>query len=61
MGLFGKIIGTALDVVTTPIAMAKDVIPGAGGYIDGNRSKTGEKIEEVADDLKEVREDIEDL
>ena len=61
MGLFGKIIGTALDVVTTPIAMAKDVIPGAGGYIDGNRSKTGEKMEEVADDLKEVRADLEDL
>lgn len=50
-----------MDVVTTPIAIAKDVIPGAGGYIDGNRSKTGEKIEEIGDDLKEVREDIEDL
>ena len=61
MGLFGKILGTALDVVTTPIAIVKDVIPGAGGYVDGNRSKTGKKIEEIGDDLKEVREDIEDL
>lgn len=61
MGLLGKLLGTALDVVTTPIAIAKDMIPGAGGYIDGNRSKTGEKIEEIGDDLKEVREDIEDL
>ena len=61
MGLFGKIIGTALDVVTTPIAIVKDVIPGAGGYIDGNRSHTADKIEQVSDDLKEVREDIEDL
>lgn len=61
MGLFGKIPGTALDVVTTPIAMAMDVIPGAGGYIDGNRSKTGKKIEEIGDDLKEVRAAIEDL
>ena len=61
MGLLGKILGTALDVVITPIAMARDVIPGAGGYIDGNRSKTGDKIEEIGDDLKKVREDIEDL
>jgi len=61
MGLFGKLLGTAIDVVTTPIAIAKDVIPGAGGYIDGNRSKTGKKIEEIGDDLKEMREDIEDL
>jgi len=61
MGLFGKILGTALDVVTAPIAVVKDAIPGAGGYVDGNRSHTGRKIEEVSDDLKEVREDIEDL
>lgn len=61
MGLFGKIIGTALDVVTTPIAMAKDVIPGAGGYIDGNRSATGRKLEEIVEDTKEVREELEDL
>ena len=61
MGLIGNIIGTALDVVTTPIAIAKDVIPGAGGYIDGHSSKTGEKIEEIGDDLKEVRKDIENL
>jgi len=61
MGLFGKIIGTALDVVTSPIAVVKDCIPGAGGYVDGNRSKTGEKCEQISDDLKEVREEVEDL
>jgi hypothetical protein len=61
MGLLGKLIGTALDVATSPIAVIKDAIPGAGGYIDGNLSHTGRKIEEVSDDLKEVREDIEDL
>lgn len=61
MGLFGKLIGTVIDVVTAPIAVAKDVIPGCGGLIDGNRSKTGEKVEEISEDLREVREDIEDL
>jgi hypothetical protein len=61
MSLLGKIIGTAFDVVTTPIAVAKDMVPGCGGYIDGNRSKTGEKIEDLSDDLKEIRDDLEDL
>lgn len=61
MGLFGKLLGTAIDVVTTPIAVVKDAIPGAGGYIDGNRSHTGRKVGEVVDDLKEVREEIEEL
>lgn len=61
MGLLGKILGTAIDVATSPIAMAKDVIPGCGGYIDGNGSHTREKIEQVSDDLKEVREEVEEL
>ena len=61
MGLLGKLLGTAIDVVTAPIAIAKDVIPGCGGYIDGDSSKTGEKIAKVAEALKEVREDIEYL
>lgn len=61
MGLFGKILGAAIDVTTSPIAMAKDVIPGCGGYVDGNRSKTSEKIDEVKEDFSEVREEIEEL
>lgn len=61
MGLFGKILATALDVVTTPIAIVKDVIPGAGGYVDGNDSKTSDKMDKISDDLKKVREDIEEL
>jgi len=61
MGLLGKLLGTAIDVLATPIAIAKDVFPGGGGYIDGNSSKTAKKIAKVADDLREVRDDIEDL
>lgn len=61
MGLFGKLLGTAIDVATSPIAVVKDVIPGAGGYVDGNRSHTGRKVEQVSDDLKEVREEVDDL
>ena len=61
MGLFGKLLGAAIDVVTSPIAVVKDVIPGAGGYVDGNRSHTAKKLEDIGEDLHKVREDIEDL
>jgi len=61
MGLFGKILGTALDVATSPLAVVQDVIPGAGGYVDGERSKTAQRIEDVADDLHDVREEVEEL
>ena len=61
MGLFGKLLGTALDVVTTPIAVVKDVIPGAGGFVDGNDSHTEEKLEQLENDYEKIREDVEDL
>jgi len=61
MGLFGKMLGTAIDVATVPFAIAKDVIPGCGGYIDGDRSATTKKVEQVAEDLKKVAKKLEDL
>ena len=61
MGLFGKILKTGFDVVTSPIAIVKDAIPGAGGYVDGYRSHTSQKIEQIGDDKDEIREELDDL
>ena len=61
MGLFGKLLKTGFDVVTSPIAVVKDAIPGAGGYVDGNRSHTSRKLEELSDDKDEIREELDDL
>ena len=61
MGLLGSFIGAALDVAELPIAVAKDVIPGGGGFIDGHRSETEEQTEELADRLRSIREQLEDL
>lgn len=61
MGLFGKILGTAFDVVTAPIAIAKDLIPGGEGYVDGNPSKTGEKMDELGEDIRKLRKEVEEL
>ena len=61
MGLFGKLLGTAIDIATSPIAIAKDILPGCNGYIDGNRSKIHEKISQVSNDLEDITKDIKDL
>lgn len=61
MGLFGKILKTGLDVVTSPIAIVKDAIPGAGGYVDGKKSQTSKKLEQLGDDVEEIRDELDDL
>jgi len=61
MGLFGKILKTGLDIATSPISLVKDAIPGAGGYIDGNRSHTSRKFEELSDDKDEIRDALDDI
>lgn len=61
MSMFGTLLGTVIDVATAPIAIVKDVIPGGGGYVDGNQSHTEKKVEQVSDDLSKLREQIEEL
>ena len=61
MGLLGSILKTGFDVVTSPIAIVKDCIPGAGGSVDGNPSYTSEKLKELSDDKDEIRDNLEDL
>ena len=61
MSLFGKILKTGFDVVTSPVAIVRDVIPGADGYIDGNRSQFAKQLEKIAEDSEEVREKIDEL
>lgn len=61
MGLLGKILVASINVVTSPIAVLKDITPGGGGYIDGNQSHTERKIEITAKELKEIKEDIREL
>jgi hypothetical protein len=61
MGLLGKILVASIDVATSPIAVLKDITPGAGGYIDGNRSHTERKAEKTSKALKEIKEEIREL
>jgi hypothetical protein len=50
MGLFGKLVGLGVNIVTTPVAIVKDVVS-LGGSIDNNgKSHTLEHLEKIAED-----------
>lgn len=51
MGLFGKILKTGLDVATTPLGIAKDLLQGED-LDDAIR----DRAERVSDDVEEVRD-----
>lgn len=52
MGLFGKMVATAVNVVTLPVAVAKDVVT-LGGVGSGRpNSYTVEKLQQIKDESK---------
>ena len=61
MSILGSILGTIADVALTPVAIVADCIPGAGGWVDGNQSHTEAKAADVLDDLRKVKDQLEDL
>ncbi len=65
MGLFGKILKTGLDVVTSPVEVVKDVVTLGGVLTDnecGNRGTyTERRLRRLADDAEEVRDSLDDL
>lgn len=61
MSIFGKILKTGLDVVTTPIDVVKDVAT-LGGTLTGEpQTYTGKKLERLGDDLEEIRDEADKL
>lgn len=61
MSIFGKILKTGLDVVTTPIDVVKDVAT-LGGTLTGERQTyTGKKLERLDADLEEIRDEADKL
>lgn len=61
MGLFGKLLKTTFDVVTTPIDIAKDVVTMGGSLSDQNEPYTSRKLKRLNNDLEEVRDEIDEL
>lgn len=61
MGIFGKTLKVLLDVVETPVAIVKDVATLGGTLTDNGETYTGAKMDELADDYDELREEITEL
>lgn len=49
MGLFGKLVATAVNVATLPIAVTKDVFT-LGGAAGGTGSYTSKKLNHIKED-----------
>jgi hypothetical protein len=61
MGLFGKLLKTGLDVVTTPIEVVKDAATLGGLCTDQDETYTMQRLKRLADDAEEVRDKVDDL
>ena len=61
MGLFGKILGTAFDVVTSPIEVVKDAATLGGLCTGEDETYTGKRLKKLAEDADDVREELEDI
>jgi hypothetical protein len=54
MSLFGKLLKTALDVATVPIAIVKDVATMGGAVNDHGTTYTGDKLRQLQSDRDEI-------
>lgn len=55
MGLFGSLLKLTVDVVTTPVAVVKDVVS-LGGSITDSKSAVKQKLEDLEEDLEDLYE-----
>ncbi len=60
MGLFGKLLKTTIDIATTPIDIASDVLT-MGGAANETESKIAAKARRLKRDLDEVVDEAEKL
>ena len=61
MSIFGRLLKTAMDVATTPVAVVKDIVT-MGGAVTGERETyTGKKVRQLGDDMDEIRDELDDL
>lgn len=62
MGLFGKLIKTGFDIVTTPIDMARDIVEAALDPATGQPfERTKDKVAKLDSDAEEIRDALDEL
>lgn len=52
MGLFGKIVATAINVATLPVAVVKDVVTLGGVSTDQRTPYTMQKLQQIKDEAQ---------
>lgn len=52
MGLFGKLVATAINVATLPVAVAKDVVTLGGVSTENGESYVVEKLKQIKEESK---------
>lgn len=60
MGLFGNVLKTGFDILTTPIDVVKDVVT-LGGSITEEESAIVKKAKVIGKDLEDIKDSLEDL
>ena len=61
MGLFGSILKTGFDVVTSPIEVAKDVVTMGGVCVGEDETYTGKRLKRLAKETEEIDEELGEL
>ena len=60
MGIFGALLKTAIDVATTPIDIVSDVVT-MGGAMNDEESAVVKKARRLANDLEDIRDEVDYL
>jgi len=58
MGLLGKLIGTTLTIIETPIAIVKDAATLGSQLTDEGEPYTKRKLDELTDDYRNLKESL---
>jgi hypothetical protein len=61
MSLFGKLLKSGFDLVTTPVEIVKDVVTLGGAMTEKQEPYTVQRLRRLAADAEEVREELEEL
>lgn len=54
MGLFSALTKITIDVVTLPVAIAKDVVTLGGTITDQSKPYTAQKLDEIKEDAEDA-------
>jgi hypothetical protein len=61
MSVFSKLTKIAIDTITSPIEIIKDVVTMGGILTDSNKPYTAKRLNKLGKDLKEFQEEVDDL